>query len=83
MNNDTSRNCGLDSLVEVLGGNRGVAQRLARMFLETYGSTLARLDSAVAAGDWTAGGAALARIRAVVGINLLLGTAIVVAVLLW
>lgn len=54
MNNDISHSCGLDSLVEVLGGNRGVAQRLARMFLETYGSTLARLESAVGHGDLAA-----------------------------
>lgn len=51
MNNDETRSCGLDSLVEVLGGNRGVAQRLARMFLETYGNTLMRLDCAVEHGD--------------------------------
>lgn len=54
MNNDTSRSCGLDSLVEVLGGNRSVARRLAQMFLETYGSTLARLESAVGHGDLAA-----------------------------
>lgn len=48
-----------------------------------YLSQLSRLDAAVAASDWPAGGQALARIRAVVGVNLLLGTAIVVVVLLW
>ena len=61
----------------------GVGLLMMALYAYLYLSLLSRLDSAVAAGDWTAGGAALARIRAVVGINLLLGTAIVVAVLLW
>ncbi len=54
MINDETRSCGLDSLVEVLGGNREVAQRLAQMFLETYGSTLARLESAMGLEDLAA-----------------------------
>ncbi len=53
------------------------------IFGHLYFALLSRLDRAVAAGDWPAGGAALARIRTWVGVNLLLGTAIVVVVLLW
>jgi uncharacterized membrane protein len=41
-----------------------------------------RLDRAVAASDWVAGGAALASIRPWVGINILLGSAIVCFTLL-
>ncbi len=41
-----------------------------------------RLDKAVAASDWTAGGAALASIRTWVAVNLAIGVAIIVATLL-
>ena len=41
-----------------------------------------RLDRAVAAGDWVAGGAALASIRAWVAINIALGAGIVCFTLL-
>jgi len=53
------------------------------IFGHIYFALLSRLDAAVAAGDWPAGGQALARIRTWVGVNLLLGTAIIAAVLLW
>jgi uncharacterized membrane protein len=41
-----------------------------------------RLDKAVAASDWAAGGAALASIRTWVAVNLAIGVAIIVATLL-
>jgi uncharacterized membrane protein len=41
-----------------------------------------RLGKAVAASDWPAGGAALASIRTWVGINLVIGVAIIVLTLL-
>lgn len=41
-----------------------------------------RLDKAVAASDWTAGGTALAGIRTWVAVNLAIGVAIIVATLL-
>lgn len=43
--------CGLDSLVETLGGNRALAQKLARMFLDSHEATLAKLDQTVQAAD--------------------------------
>lgn len=41
-----------------------------------------RLSKAVAAGDWPAGGAALASIRTWVGVNLMIGVVIIVLTLL-
>lgn len=61
----------------------GTGLLMMALYAYLYLSLMARLDAAVASGDWAAGGAVLARIRSVVGINLLLGTAIVVVVLLW
>lgn len=43
--------CGLDTLVETLGGNHAIARNLARMFLENLEPTLDRLDQAVLASD--------------------------------
>lgn len=43
--------CGMDSLVETLGGNRALAQKLARMFLDGHAATLAKLDETVQAAD--------------------------------
>ncbi|GAB1386640.1 CopD family protein [Melaminivora sp.] len=48
-----------------------------------YLALLSRLDNAVAQADWPAGAQALARIRSWVSMNLLLGMAIIVVVLLW
>lgn len=61
----------------------GAGLVMMALFGYLYFGVLSRLDAAVAAGDWAAGGAALARMRTGVGVNLALGTAIVVAVLLW
>lgn len=61
----------------------GVGLVMMAIYAYIYLALLSRLDTAVAAADWAAGGAALARIRTWVGVNLLLGTAIVVVVLLW
>ncbi len=61
----------------------GVGLLMMAIFGYLYFAVLSRLDAAVAAGDWAAGGAALARMRTWVGVNLVLGTAIVAVVLLW
>jgi len=61
----------------------GAGLLMMAIFGYIFFALLSRLDTAVAAGDWAAGGQALGRIRTWVGVNLLLGTAIVVAVLLW
>ena len=61
----------------------GLGLLMMAIFGYLYFAVLSRLDAAVAAGDWAAGGALLARMRTWVGVNLLLGTAIVVVVLLW
>jgi uncharacterized membrane protein len=49
----------------------GVAMML--IFLHVYFAPWRRLQRAVAAEDWKAGGAALGQIRKLVGINLTLG----------
>ncbi|PWW45841.1 CopD family protein [Melaminivora alkalimesophila] len=61
----------------------GVGLLMMAIYAYIYLALLSRLDTAVQAADWAVGGDALARIRTWVGINLLLGTAIVVVVLLW
>ena len=52
------------------------------IFAYIYFALLGRLEQAVAASDWAAGGQALARIRTWVGVNLIIGVAIVVQTLL-
>ena len=52
------------------------------IFAYIYFALLDRLERAVAASDWSAGGQALARMRTWVGINLLIGVLIVVQTLL-
>ena len=52
------------------------------IFAYIYFALLSRLEQAVAASDWPAGGLALASIRAWVGVNLLIGVVIVVLTLL-
>ena len=47
------------------------------LFLHVYFAPYAALRRAVAGEDWAAGGAALARIRRLVGVNLLLGLAVI------
>ncbi len=60
----------------------GVGILMMVIFLHVYFAPFGRLKRAVAAEDWKAGGAALAQIRVLVGINLLLGIAnVAVAVL--
>ena len=55
---------------------------MSMIFLHIYFAPFARLQRAVAAEDWKAGGAALNQIRILVGTNLLLGLAnVAVAVL--
>jgi len=43
------------------------------IFAHVYFAAFRRLERAVAAGDWKAGGAALGQIRKLVGLNLVLG----------
>lgn len=52
------------------------------IFAYIYFALLSRLEQAVAASDWPAGGLALASIRTCVGVNLLIGVVIVVLTLL-
>lgn len=52
------------------------------IFAYIYFALLSRLEQAVAASDWPAGGLALASIRTWVGVNLLIGVVIVVLTLL-
>ena len=52
------------------------------IFAYIYFALLGRLEQAVAAADWSAGGQALAGIRTWVGVNLLIGVAVVVQTLL-
>ena len=52
------------------------------IFAYLYFAPFTRLEHAVAAADWPQGGQALARIRAGVGVNLAIGTVIVVVTLL-
>jgi uncharacterized membrane protein len=52
----------------------GVGILMMAIFLHVYFAPFGRLKRAVAAEDWKAGGAALAQIRVLVGVNLLLGT---------
>ena len=52
------------------------------IFAYIYFALLSRLEQAVAASDWPAGGQALASIRTWVGVNLLIGVVIVVLTLL-
>ena len=58
---------------------QGLGWVMIALFAYVYFLPYRRLQAAVAAADWPAGGAALARIRRIVGINLILGL-IVVAV---
>ena len=52
------------------------------IFAYIYFALLDRLEQAVTASDWSAGGLALARIRSWVGVNLVIGVVIVVQTLL-
>jgi uncharacterized membrane protein len=47
------------------------------IFLHVYFAPFRRLAAAVAATDWPAGGRQLAQIRRLIGINLLLGLAVI------
>jgi uncharacterized membrane protein len=51
----------------------GVGILMMAIFLHVYFAPFGRLKRAVAAEDWKAGGAALAQVRVLVGVNLLLG----------
>lgn len=51
----------------------GLYIAMLALFLRVQALQLPELRRAVAAGDWPSGGAALARIRRLVGINLILG----------
>lgn len=55
---------------------------MAGIFAYIYLGLFTRLEQAVAASDWAAGGAALASIRRWVGINLTLGIVVVVTTLM-
>jgi len=60
----------------------GIGIVMMAIFLHVYFAPFGRLKRTVAAEDWKAGGAALAQIRVLVGINLLLGLANVAVALL-
>jgi len=60
----------------------GIGIVMMAIFLHVYFAPFGRLKRAVAAEDWKAGGAALAQIRMLVGVNLLLGVANVAVALL-
>ena len=47
------------------------------LFFHVFFAPFKRLKRAVAAGDWQAGGKSLAQIRVLIGINLLIGLAVV------
>lgn len=51
----------------------GLGSVMVLIFLHVYFAPYRRLRAAVAAGDWPAGGRALAQIRRLVGLNLALG----------
>jgi uncharacterized membrane protein len=51
----------------------GVGILMMAIFLHVYFAPFGRLKRAVAAEDWKSGGAALAQVRVLVGVNLLLG----------
>ncbi|MGA8050948.1 MAG: DUF4149 domain-containing protein [Burkholderiales bacterium] len=60
----------------------GIGIVMMAIFLHVYFAPFGRLKRAVAAQEWKAGGAALAQIRMLVGVNLVLGLAnVAVAVL--
>ena len=56
----------------------GIGLLMVGIFLQVYFGPYANLQRAVASEDWTAGGAALARIRRAVAINLHLGLLVIV-----
>jgi uncharacterized membrane protein len=60
----------------------GIGIVMMAIFLHVYFAPYGRLKRAVAAEDWKAGGAALAQIRVLVGVNLLLGVANVAVALI-
>jgi len=60
----------------------GIGIVMMAIFLHVYFAPYGRLKRAVAAEDWKVGGAALAQIRVLVGVNLLLGLANVAVALL-
>jgi uncharacterized membrane protein len=60
----------------------GIGIVMMAIFLHVYFAPYGRLKRAVAAEDWKTGGAALAQIRVLVGVNLLLGVVNVAVALL-
>ena len=60
----------------------GLGLMMIAIYLHLFFSPYAALKRAVEAGDWQAGGAALARIRRLVAINLGLGFTIIAVVIL-
>ncbi len=56
---------------------QGLGWLMILLYLHLYFAPFRRLRRAVAAADWPAGGAQLARIRRTVGINLILGLIVV------
>lgn len=55
----------------------GLGILMMLMFAHVFFAPFKRLKRAVAAEDWSAGGAALAQIRRIVGINLILGLVVI------
>ena len=74
-------------LFDVLGGMAGAGWHVHLMqllgwvmillYLHLFFAPFRRMQRAVAAGDWPSGGAQLAQIRRIVGINLVLGLLVV------
>ncbi len=56
---------------------QGLGWLMILLYLHLYFAPFRRMQRAVAAADWPAGGAQLARIRRTVGINLILGLLVV------
>lgn len=52
---------------------QGLGWLMILLYLHMYFAPFRRMQRAVAAGDWPTGGAKLAQIRRIVGINLILG----------
>lgn len=55
---------------------QGLGWLMILLYLHMYFAPFTRMRRAVAAGEWPAGGAQLAQIRRIVGINLILGLAV-------
>lgn len=69
---------GFENLALYIHIMQGVGILMVLIFLHVFFSPYRRLKRAITAGDFTAGGRALGEIRTLIGINLLLGLALVI-----